>query len=98
MIKVSTLSHRYNDILAVDKVSFEIAPGEIVGLLGHNGAGKSTIMKILTGYLRPCEGHIELEGQNIWPNISASQTKIGYLPENNILYDEMTVVDYLVYA
>ncbi len=98
MIKVSTLSHRYNDILAVDKVSFEIAPGEIVGLLGHNGAGKSTIMKILTGYLRPCEGRIELEGQNIWPNISASQTKIGYLPENNILYDEMTVVDYLVYA
>ena len=98
MIKVSSLSHRYDDTLAVDEVSFEINSGEIVGLLGPNGAGKSTIMKILTGFLRPLEGWVELEGQNIWSRISASQAKIGYLPENNVLYEEMTVLDYLGYT
>ena len=98
MIKVSSLSHRYGDTLAVDEVSFEINSGEIVGLLGPNGAGKSTIMKILTGFLRPLEGWVELEGQNIWSRISASQAKIGYLPENNVLYEEMTVLDYLGYT
>ena len=98
MIKVSSLSHRYSDTLAVDEVSFEINSGEIVGLLGPNGAGKSTIMKILTGFLRPIEGWVELEGQNIWSRISASQAKIGYLPENNVLYEEMTVLDYLGYT
>ncbi len=98
MIKVSSLSHRYSDTLAVDEVSFEINSGEIVGLLGPNGAGKSTIMKILTGFLRPLEGWVELEGQNIWSRISASQAKIGYLPENNVLYEEMTVLDYLGYT
>ena len=98
MIKVGSLSHRYGDTLAVDEVSFEINSGEIVGLLGPNGAGKSTIMKILTGFLRPLEGRVELEGQNIWSRISASQAKIGYLPENNVLYEEMTVLDYLGYT
>ena len=98
MIKVSSLSHRYDDTLAVDEVSFEINSGEIVGLLGPNGAGKSTIMKILTGFLRPLVGQVELEGQNIWSRLSASQAKIGYLPENNILYEEMTVLDYLGYT
>ena len=98
MIKVSSLSHRYGDTLAVDEVSFEINSGEIVGLLGPNGAGKSTIMKILTGFLRPLEGWVELEGQNIWSRISASQARIGYLPENNVLYEEMTVLDYLGYT
>ena len=98
MIKVSSLSHRYGDTLAVDEVSFEINSGEIVGLLGPNGAGKSTIMKILTGFLRPLEGWVELEGQNIWSRLSASQAKIGYLPENNVLYEEMTVLDYLGYT
>ena len=98
MIKVGSLSHRYGDTLAVDEVSFDINSGEIVGLLGPNGAGKSTIMKILTGFLRPFEGRVELEGQNIWSRISASQAKIGYLPENNVLYEEMTVLDYLGYT
>ena len=98
MIKVSSRSHRYGDTLAVDEVSFEINSGEIVGLLGPNGAGKSTIMKILTGFLRPLEGQVELEGQNIWSRISESQAKIGYLPENNVLYEEMTVLDYLGYT
>ena len=98
MIKVGSLSHRYGDTLAVDDVSFEINSGEIVGLLGPNGAGKSTIMKILTGFIRPLEGHVELEGQNIWSKISASQAKIVYLPENNVLYEEMTVLDYLGYT
>ena len=98
MIKADSISHRYNDLLAVDDVSFEISPGEIVGLLGHNGAGKSTIMKILTGFLHPFEGEVRLGEKNIWDDLTSAQQKIGYLPENNILYPEMTVVDYLVYV
>ena len=98
MIKANSISHRYKDVLAVDDVSFEIAPGEIVGLLGHNGAGKSTIMRILTGFLNPVEGEVWLEGKNIWDDLMLAQQKIGYLPENNILYPEMTVADYLVYV
>ena len=98
MIKVSDLSHSYDDVLAVNDVSFEISAGEIVGLLGHNGAGKSTIMKILTGFLRPVKGNVWLNEEDLWNNLSSAQTEIGYLPENNILYSEMTVADYLVYT
>ena len=98
MIRAASISHRYDDVLAVEDVSFEIAPGEIVGLLGHNGAGKSTIMKILTGFLRPVSGKIFLEDKDLWDDLETAQQTIGYLPENNVLYPEMTVVDYLVYS
>jgi ABC-2 type transport system ATP-binding protein len=98
MIRVDDLIRTYGDLTAVDKVSFEINQGEIVGLLGHNGAGKTTIMKMLTGYLEPTAGSIEIDSLDIANNRRAVQQRIGYLPENDPLYPEMTVIDYLDYA
>ena len=98
MIRVEALTRTYGDLKAVDQVSFEIGQGEIVGLLGHNGAGKTTIMKMLTGYLEPTGGSIEVDGLNIATQREAVQSRIGYLPENDPLYPEMTVIDYLDYA
>ncbi len=98
MIRVDSLTRIYGDLKAVDEVSFEIGQGEIVGLLGHNGAGKTTIMKMLTGYLEPTGGSIEIDGLNIDKERNAVQSRIGYLPENDPLYPEMTVIDYLDYA
>lgn len=98
MIQVEALTRTYGDLIAVDRVSFEIAQGEIVGLLGHNGAGKTTIMKMLTGYLEPSGGSIRINGLDIDSRREAVQNLIGYLPENDPLYPEMTVIDYLDYA
>ena len=98
MIKVEALTRTYGELTAVDEVSFEIGQGEIVGLLGHNGAGKTTIMKMLTGYLEPTGGSIEIDGLDIGSHRAAVQGRIGYLPENDPLYPEMTVIDYLDYA
>ena len=98
MIRVESLTRTYGDLTAVDQVSFEIGQGEIVGLLGHNGAGKTTIMKMITGYLEPTGGSIEIEGMDIATEREAVQQRIGYLPENDPLYPEMTVIDYLDYA
>jgi ABC-2 type transport system ATP-binding protein len=98
MIEVQSLTRRYGQITAVDKVSFSIADNEIVGLLGHNGAGKSTIMKMLSGYLEPGSGHIEIAGVDMAENPRAVQQQLGYLPENLPVYPEMSVADYLDYA
>lgn len=98
MIKVEALTRNYGDLAAVDQVSFEINQGEIVGLLGHNGAGKTTIMKMLTGYLEPTAGHIEINGRDMGTHREAIQKTIGYLPENCPVYLEMSVIDYLDYA
>jgi len=84
-------------VRAVDAVSFDIAPGEIVGLLGHNGAGKTTIMKMLTGYLEPTSGTIRVGALEIGPNRAAIQRRIGYLPENCPVWPDMTVVEFLEY-
>ncbi len=98
MIKVDALTRNYGELTAVDRISFEIGQGEILGLLGHNGAGKTTIMKMLTGYLEPTAGSIEVDGLRIDRDRAAVQARIGYLPENDPLYPEMTVIDYLDYA
>jgi ABC-2 type transport system ATP-binding protein len=98
MIRVTSLTRTYGDHTAVDQVSFEIGQGEIVGLLGHNGAGKTTIMKMLTGFLEPTAGEIEIHGLDIRTHRAAVQRQIGYLPEHCPVYPEMTVIDYLDYA
>lgn len=95
MIKVDDLSRSYGDFLAVDSVSFQIEPGEIVGLLGHNGAGKTTIMKMLTGFLEPSAGRVEVGGVEVQSYPLAVQARLGYLPENLPLYPEMSVIAYL---
>lgn len=97
MIEVRELGRNYAGLKAVQGVSFEIDHGEIVGLLGHNGAGKTTIMKMLTGYLEPSAGTIRIDGLDIAEARRAIQRRIGYLPENCPLYPEMTVLDYLDY-
>ncbi len=98
MITVNGLIRTYGEFTAVDNVSFQIEQGEIVGLLGHNGAGKTTIMKMLTGFLEPTDGRITIDGLDIGRERERIQKKIGYLPENCPVYPEMTVIDYLGYA
>ena len=98
MITIENLSRNYGDFVAVDKVSFQIPRGSVVGLLGHNGAGKTTIMKMLTGYLEPTGGSAKIDEIEVSEDRTEVQKKIGYLPENSPIYPEMTVVDYLEYV
>jgi ABC-2 type transport system ATP-binding protein len=98
MIKVQSLTRRYGKNLAVDGVSFTIGNGEIVGLLGHNGAGKTTIMRMLSGYLEPSGGSIDIDGAALATNAHQIQQQLGYLPENLPVYPDMMVADYLEYA
>ena len=97
MISVSNLSRSYGSTLAVSNVSFEITSGEVVGLLGHNGAGKTTIMKMITGFIEPSSGSVEVDGLVLGENTVGIQKKIGYLPENCPVWPEMRVTDYLIY-
>ena len=97
MISVSNLSRSYGSTVAVDNVSFEITNGEVVGLLGHNGAGKTTIMKMITGFIEPSSGSVEVDGLVLGENTVGIQKKIGYLPENCPVWPEMRVTDYLIY-
>lgn len=98
MIRIDALTRTYDDFTAVDQVSFEIDKGQIVGLLGHNGAGKTTIMKMITGYLEPSGGSIFIDGLNVMEHGIETRRLIGYLPENCPIYAEMTVMEYLEYA
>lgn len=98
MIKAKKLYRKYGNFTAVNDVSFTIKTGQIVGLLGHNGAGKTTIMKMLTGFLEPSSGLLSIDGLDLAVHRSEIAHKIGYLPENCPLYPEMTVIDYLNYA
>ena len=95
MISVQNVEKRYGEIKAVSEVSFTVQAGEIVGLLGHNGAGKTTIMKVMTGYLEPTNGTIKIDGLDVIEDRIAAQKKMGYLPENAPLYLEMQVQEYL---
>ena len=95
MIVVRNLTRKYGATTAVHNVSIDIAKGEIVGLLGHNGAGKTTIMKILTGFLEPTSGTIVVGGVDVTTHRAGVQRQIGYLPENAPLYPEMLVQEYL---
>ena len=95
MIKVRDLSKNYGDVEAVKSINFEIQDGEIVGFLGENGAGKTTALKMITGYLSPTSGMVEVNNLNISDHALEIQTQIGYLPELNPLYPEMTVYEYL---
>ncbi len=94
-IKVSNLTKYYGDYLAVDNISFEAKKGEILGFLGPNGAGKSTTMKIITTYLPPTSGSIEVDGFDVEDKSLEVRKKLGYLPELNPLYYDMNPVDYL---
>lgn len=99
MITVAGLTRRFGTFTAVDNVSFDIPAGQIVGLLGHNGAGKTTIMKMLTGFLEPSAGSICINGNAVGSIGGPSAANdIGYLPESLPVYPELTVADYLDYV
>ena len=95
MIKVENLSKNYGSVKAVRSISFELEDGQVVGFLGANGAGKSTTLKIMTGYISPSSGNVFYGEKNIQDDTSEIQKDIGYLPELNPLYSEMIVHDYL---
>ena len=95
MISVTQLTKRFKEFTAVNQLSFEMQPGDIVGFLGPNGAGKSTTMKMLTGFLAPSSGEIKIDGLDLAKHSKAIQAKIGYLPEGAPSYGDMTVIQFL---
>lgn len=98
MIKIDHLVKNYGSNCAVDDISFEVAPGEIVGFLGPNGAGKSTTMNIITGYLSSTAGRVIVDGLNVLDEPLEIKRRIGYLPEQPPLYPDMTVEEYLIFV
>lgn len=94
-IKVQNVSKLFGAQKALDNVSFEIQSGEIVGFLGPNGAGKSTLMKIITGFIPPTEGDVFVNSKNVLENQMEIRKTLGYLPEQNPLYTDMYIVEFL---
>lgn len=97
-IAVKSITKRYGSQLAVNDVSFTVSTGEIVGFIGPNGAGKSTTMKIITGTLPPDQGEVFIRDLPLGENLKSIHKIIGYLPENNPLYPEMYIREYLEYV
>lgn len=95
MIKVENVTKKYGSFVAVNNVSFEIKEGEIVGFLGKNGAGKSTTMNMITGYIEPTEGKIEINGYNMNSKPKKAKKEIGYMPEGVPLYQDLTVKEFI---
>jgi ABC-2 type transport system ATP-binding protein len=98
MIEVEHLTKFYGPVPAISDLSFSIGRGEVVGFLGPNGAGKTTTMKVLTGFLPPTSGLARVDGLDVSRQALQVKGKIGYLPENNPLYTEMTVEAFLHFA
>jgi len=98
MIKVENLSKYYGDVKAVKSINFELNDGEVVGFLGANGAGKSTTLKVMTGYLTATSGNVYVNDLDIQEDAFEIQKQIGYLPELNPLYGEMRVYDLLEFT
>ena len=95
MIEVEHLTKYYGDFIAIEDVTFEVRTGEVVAFLGPNGSGKTTTMRILTGFLPPSEGTARIDGYDILKNSLEARRQIGYVPETVPLYTDMTVRSYL---
>src|SRR5262245_25895427 len=95
MIKTEHLTKRYETLTAVDDVSFEVKPGEVLGFLGPNGAGKTTTMRMLAGFITPTGGTASICGHDIETDTLAAKANLGYLPEGAPSYGEMTVYQFL---
>ena len=98
MIQVENLTKRYARTVAVDRISFSVSKGEIVGFLGRNGAGKTTTMRMLTCFLPPTEGVANVAGFDVVEHPMEVKKRIGYLPESPPLYPEMEVAEYLTFV
>jgi ABC-2 type transport system ATP-binding protein len=94
-VEIKQITKYYGQQKAVDKLSFSLGKGELVGFLGPNGAGKSTLMKIITGFLSPDEGEVRVNGEKVTFDNVEVKRGIGYLPENNPLYTDLYVSEYL---
>ncbi len=95
MIEVRNLTKRYGDFVAIRDISFTAATGQILGFLGPNGAGKTTTMRIITGFMPASSGTVKVAGYDIFDDSYEVRRRIGYLPENPPLYNDMTVSSYL---
>ncbi len=95
LLTLNSVSKRFGEVTAVDGVSFSVDRGQVVGFLGPNGAGKSTTMRMITQYYVPDQGEILLDGAPLAADSLAAKRRIGYLPENNPLYGDMLVSEYL---
>jgi ABC-2 type transport system ATP-binding protein len=95
MLKLDKVTKYLGDKKVLDEVSFELKMGEVVGLLGPNGAGKTTTMRALAGYFFPDEGKIEFEGKSIYENFDSYKANVGFMPESNPLYKELSVKESL---
>ncbi|MBR1693667.1 MAG: ABC transporter ATP-binding protein [Lachnospiraceae bacterium] len=98
MIEVSHLTKKYGKHVAVDDLSFQLEEGKIYGFLGPNGAGKSTTLNMMTGYLASTSGEVKINGYDILKEAEQAKRNIGYLPEIPPVYDNMTVLEYLVFV
>ena len=95
-LELRRVSKRFSGITAVDNVSFEARPGEVIGYLGPNGSGKSTTMKMITGLIQPSEGEIFFDGQSIRQDPLGFKRRLGYVPEEPYLYSHLSGLEYLV--
>ena len=95
MIEVQHLTKRYGDLTAVSDISFSVSSGQILGFLGPNGSGKTTTMRIITGFLPATSGTVKVAGFDIFDDSFEARKRIGYLPETPPLYNDMTVTAYL---
>lgn len=98
MIEIKKLTKKYDNITAIDRLSFNIDSGSIVGFLGPNAAGKTTTMRILSGYMPPTSGNAIIEGIDVVSNSFEVKKFVGYLPEDNPLYPDMTPLEYLYFC
>lgn len=96
-IEVKHISKSFQDKPVVQALSFKVSKGEIVGFLGPNGAGKSTTMRMISGYLKPSSGEVLIHGENVFSSDASIKKQLGYLPENNPLYPNMYVREYLAF-
>ena len=97
MIEVKNVTKKYGNFYAVRNINFEVKDGEIVGFLGRNGAGKSTTMNMITGFIEPTEGEIIVGGYNIDQKPKKVKSQIGYMPEGTPLYSDLTVKEFVKY-
>jgi len=97
MIQLENIFKRYNDTTVVENLNMQIEAGEIVGIIGHNGAGKSTILKMTAGLVEPTSGNIRVMGRDIQKNSVKIKQHIGFLPEESPLYEAMTAQQYLLF-
>src|SRR5580692_5680236 len=95
MIKTEHLTKRYHALTAVEDVSFQVGPGEVLGFLGPNGAGKTTTMRMLAGFVTPTSGSASICGHDVVTDALAAKACLGYLPEGAPSYGEMTVLGFL---